>query len=770
MKRIIILSLFCLISIYSKGQLIKGTVFDKNASPIAFATISLFNKEDSSFVDGVISDSNGCFQIEQKQNHEYYLSVSCIGYKTKYITNICDTINVFLDLQETLLEDVVVRSHMPKMRIVSGGTRILVSGSFLADAGKATDILSMLPRVKNSDEGITVLGKGQPAIYIDNREIKDPTELERISSRKIKSIEVLTNPGTRYSAEKKCVIIINTHDKNEGFSIELFNSNKLSSGISTKNTANMSYHIGKISLYNNFMFCNKKTDIDQNAINTINGKEKILIQTTDKSHKNRFRGIVNRTGIDIDINANNHIGGFYEISRNYPTIYDVWDRNEKRYINEKPNTDIFISQIGKREGGPNHYLNLYYSGAIGKLKIDINSMLYWMKKNTEKEQTEKTFSDTEIISSSNKTKGNIIANKVILSYNLTKNLHAEAGTEITSTISKQNYISKSDLIASSMADIEEKRSACFFDMSFNTASFSISGGLRYEHLSNTTINTSSKDSKMSYTYNNCFPNIQIGYSNNNLEMSCAYSSKITRPTYSQLSNNVSYDMRYIYEGGNPNLKSTIEHMIECSISYSWLNLSLEYEHDSNPIYNWYEWYDSERSIAKLTSINIKNIDYVTASIVAQPVIGVWHPIVEFDLNKQFLNASKYMVYENLRTLGFTGLFDNHFIFKTWQIGVSYRYVSNMAEGFVKAKSTNLLNIEVKKKLFNNKLLVQLKLNDILDANHNRYTLYTPISTMWQDRSNKTRSVLLSVFFNLYAKNKIKHSLKPGAGNAEKDRL
>ena len=66
--------------------------------------------------------------------------------------------------------------------------------------------------------------------------------------------------------------------------------------------------------------------------------------------------------------------------------------------------------------------------------------------------------------------------------------------------------------------------------------------------------------------------------------------------------------------------------------------------------------------------------------------------------------------------------------------------------------------------------IQLKFNDILDDNHNRCTLYSPINIMSQDRSYKTRSVQLSVIFNLHPHNKLKHQVMTDAGADEKERL
>lgn len=167
MKNLLFIFL-CVISLKVNAQLIHGVVCDKNDAPVPFATISLLNKVDSSFVEGELSDKDGLFSINHKDVTNCLLSVSSIGYKTSYTAKISDGMHISLEEQTTELQGVVIKGQMPKLHLVPGGTRTLISGSFLADAGSATDILSQLPRVKVSDEGISVLGKGQSAIYIDN--------------------------------------------------------------------------------------------------------------------------------------------------------------------------------------------------------------------------------------------------------------------------------------------------------------------------------------------------------------------------------------------------------------------------------------------------------------------------------------------------------------------------------------------------------------------------------------------------------------------------
>lgn len=771
MKKYIIFMLLTLFVGCVTAKSIQITVKDKVGMPIEFATISLLNKQDSAFLAGGISDSKGELQIDCKDEGNYLLSVSSIGYKTAYIPVQGNVIQVSLEEQATTLKDVVIKGQLPKLHMVSGGIQTLIKGSFLEDAGNATDVLSQIPRVKYKDGNITVWGKGQPAVYINNREVQDVSELERLNSKIIKSVEVQTSPDAKYAADKKCVVVIRTKEsEGDGLSVNFLSVNRKATKASTNNTLNLGYRKGKVNLYNDFQFHNSVSDVSQDVTNTLLGNDKINTHVTDLEHGSRYIGITNRTGIDIELNKNNRIGGYYEITRNFPSMYYVWTRKENLSINDVEQGQTTLYQNGKRSAGPNHTANLYYSGQLGKVKLTYNSMLYWMKSNVDKEQDEQGLDETKIIPTTNKTSGRIIANKLVLSYPLMKNLKGEVGSEVTLTKSRQKYISYSDFIESSADRIKENKAACFFNLTYQNDNFLIGAGLRYENTSYTFKAEDAPDENLKYNHNNWFPNIQLSYSNDDWEFSLGYSSKISRPTYEELSNNVTYDTRYIYEGGCPSLKSTIEHNIDCSISYSWLNLSLGIEHDVSPIYNWSEWYNQSKNIAKLTSTNIKNNTIFTASMVGEPTVGFWHPMVELDITKQFLDASKYGVSEDFKNVGFTGLFDNNFILKTWQFGISYCYTSDMSDGFIKAKSTNLLNMYVKKFFLDKRMYIQLKMNDILDNNHNRYTLYTPIYTMTQDRSNKTRSLQLTLAFNLQKNSKTKHHVVMDAGQEEKERL
>lgn len=85
-----------------------------------------------------------------------------------------------------------------------------IVGSVLEKAGTMEHLLDRIPNVSAQNGNIKVFGRGEPIIYINGRQMRDRSELDRLSSDNIKSVEVISNPGARYAASTKAVIRINT--------------------------------------------------------------------------------------------------------------------------------------------------------------------------------------------------------------------------------------------------------------------------------------------------------------------------------------------------------------------------------------------------------------------------------------------------------------------------------------------------------------------------------------------------------------------------------
>lgn len=203
------------------AQDIKGKIVDEKGQPLAFANVVLLNRQDSAFVKGVVSGEDGHFAIDQPCNNGI-IKVTSVGYKTVWKDCAGENAGVIKMMADSkMLGEVVVKSSLPKTILKNGGMTTTVAGSVLEKAGTMEHLLDRIPNVSAQNGNIKVFGRGEPIIYINGRQMRDRSELDRLSSDNIKSVEVISNPGARYAASTKAVIRITTKKiQGDGFGFD----------------------------------------------------------------------------------------------------------------------------------------------------------------------------------------------------------------------------------------------------------------------------------------------------------------------------------------------------------------------------------------------------------------------------------------------------------------------------------------------------------------------------------------------------------------------
>lgn len=211
----------CFLSISVNAQIFKGKTINAFGEPLPYANVCLLNHADSSFIQGAVSNDKGEFVINSEQR-EAILKVSLIGYQTIYKKCTDGHVGTILMVEDTtMLGEVIVKSSRPITQLKNDALVTHVQGSSLAHSGSARDVLGKTPGVIKSNDGIEVLGKGAPIIYINGRLMRNQAELDQLTSDKIKDVEVVTTPGAEYDASVNAVIRIKTlKPVGEGFSMD----------------------------------------------------------------------------------------------------------------------------------------------------------------------------------------------------------------------------------------------------------------------------------------------------------------------------------------------------------------------------------------------------------------------------------------------------------------------------------------------------------------------------------------------------------------------
>ena len=192
----------------AKAIEIRGMVMDEKNKPLPYCNVLLL-ASDSTFVNGCVTQADGSFLMLGEEGVPYSLRASYIGYATATQT-IGDKNLIQLLPDAQALEEVTVTANRPLIEPSVNGLKANVIGTSLAKMGTAGEMLSRLPFVTGKDGSYTVLGHGTPEIYINNRKVRDTSELDRLRADEIVSAEVITTPGVEYAPDVTAVIRIRT--------------------------------------------------------------------------------------------------------------------------------------------------------------------------------------------------------------------------------------------------------------------------------------------------------------------------------------------------------------------------------------------------------------------------------------------------------------------------------------------------------------------------------------------------------------------------------
>ena len=151
------------------GQTISGGVFAEDGLPVAFANVVLM-AADSSYVDGTITDADGKFTIK-KSVDATFLTVSCLGYEKQTLNVNTDVSRIVLKKSDLLLDEINIIAERQKIQIKNDAMITNIGGTPIAKLSDIQHVLNVIPGVVSQNETLTVLGKGAPLVYINNRKI-----------------------------------------------------------------------------------------------------------------------------------------------------------------------------------------------------------------------------------------------------------------------------------------------------------------------------------------------------------------------------------------------------------------------------------------------------------------------------------------------------------------------------------------------------------------------------------------------------------------------
>lgn len=405
------------------AQNISGKIVDAKGEPLAFANVVLLNRQDSTFVNGAVSGENGCFSIESSCSGGI-LKVTSVGYKTIFKDCKGENVGVIkMEEDSKMLGEVVIKSSLPKTILKNGGMTTIVVGSVLEKAGTIEHLLDRIPNVSAQNGNIKVFGRGEPIIYINGRQMRDRSELDRLSSDNIKSVEVISNPGARYAASTKAVIRITTKKiQGDGFGFDATTEGSYDEkkNIGGYGRLNMYYRKNGLEL-GAYAYGSKQSSPDEKDLQQMTYLDKTLNQQDRTRWKNKTETFSSRLNASYQFDDNNSLGASISFLRNPKLQTD--GKTEGSVLRDEvltETTTYIRSEFGQNS---NWSSNVYYVGKVGKLGIDFNTDWFWSKgnnKNNIDEHYQEVNSEiqNQLVNSTTSKYNRLIASKMVLSYPL----------------------------------------------------------------------------------------------------------------------------------------------------------------------------------------------------------------------------------------------------------------------------------------------------------------------------------------------------------------
>ena len=660
---------------------LRGSVVDAAGAPVGFATVYLTGAE-GAVVSGVTAGEDGRFTLKAAQG-TYTLTVSLVGYKDAVQPIILNQAQqelppIRLEEDSQMLGEAVVQAVMPKTKITGEGLATSVKGSVLENVGTAKDVLGKVPGLMKGRDGLEVIGKGAPQIYINGRKMTDASELDRLLSHEIQSVEVISNPGAQYDASVRAVVRIRTikrQGEGFGFNASLVDQQSLQrKDINDPSGAlNVNYRTGGVDIFGG-----------------VNAEKMSNFQLSDAIQETVFSGgAFKQEGIiDADFfskNATLNGGVNWQISNNHFAGFKVdWTRGlgfgkhvllESDLLLDGALQDHLTTITDGTYGDRIPYslgANAYYNGTVGKWGIDFNLDYYRTANSAREHSSEDSAIEDATVDTKSGSDSRLYAAKLVLSYPVWQG-QLQVGTEETFSRHSDDYTLTGAAIPASSSRMREDNIAAFAQYGFYLPKVGqISAGLRYEHV-DYAYEDLLGDGSFTRKYDNLFPSISYANAFGPVQVMASYSNRTSRPSFSQLSSAIMYDNRYTLQSGNAKLQPQTIQDLSLTALWNFLTLVVNYNRTDNPIITWANLLNEE-GVILLQPHNLETPQRGLSTILsATPTIGAWSPRLTLGMQQGWLNVGSLSF--NDKPIWIASL-DNTFRFgKGWQVELGGEYHS-----------------------------------------------------------------------------------------------
>ena len=561
---------------------LSGCVQDENRQPVEVANVLLKQAKDSTYITGMLTDTQGCFSFDQPLG-EYLLHITLIGSEDLYVPVVLqgnkNVGELTLKSSSALLDEVTVTAARPVIKRLVDRVVFDAHNTIASAGGSALDLLREVPGLQVGQNSIGIIGKGGIKVYINDRETKLSGDelidyLRSYDASQILKVEVITTPPSKYDAAGNAGII----------NIRLKSRPKDYVG----GTASASYSAGE---KDNYGYGGVSLNLSKGRVSSFlnGGTTQGNYETLEKNYRyfpqntwnsradytNYMNSFYLQGGVDVSLERDWTVGmqAIYNHSAPKPgnalswtEVYDastavldslLYSNSDKDTSSDRLNLNFHTDKVwddkGKKMTWDVDYLRDNRDENMGFLSKTL------LPDGTEIPGTNFDYNylqhrKVDVVSS---------ALDFILPFEKYK-ITAGAKVSFTNTRNGINYdTSDPTLVQDDYFRYKEQIYALYADYSREFSErFSMQLGLRMEHTRTTGI-SEAKDTEDKHDYTRLFPTVYLLYSpTDGHALNFSFSNRISRPSQNMVNPFPFYQNKYTYACGREDLKPSYTYNAE----------------------------------------------------------------------------------------------------------------------------------------------------------------------------------------------------------------
>lgn len=722
---------------------ISGQLLDENAQPAAFVTVMLMTP-DSTMAKGGITDTEGQFAFVGIAPGTYRVESSSVEFE-KFSTDLFEYDGKSLSLPAVQLRtmtkelaEVTVTATRPMIEVQPDKTVFNVTSSPNATGTDGMELLRRSPGVTvDNNDNIILQGKNGVIVYIDDKPVQLSGQdlvamLRGMQSDQIESIEIITNPSSKYDAQGNAGIINIRlkRDKNLGTNAQ-FNTGysvgrreRYRGGVTANHREKNFSVTGNYNYYNNESWNSQDIYREQlDAFYDTEGEQNWNV----KGHGFRAGGdyyLTDKHTVGMVVNGfvNNNNSRNYSFTPIGPLATGTPD--SVLVANNRDARDI--TQL-------NYNLNYMYKGAKGAtVNLDLDYGTFNSSDETLQPNEYRTPDTGELMSGRyftnyRDTEIDIYTAKVDYEVTLGEgrlSMGAKVSNVLTDNAFEQyNETSGTPILEerSSLFEYTERVSAAYVSYAVKLAEkWNLTSGLRMESTfseGDLTTLTGTDDQLVTRRYTDFFPSGGLTYAiSEKHQLGVNYSRRINRPSYQDL-NPFEYQLDELtYQKGNPFLNPQYTDSYQLTHTYnSFLSTRVGYSHTSNFFSQVIEPSDENERATVLRQQNLATSRNYSLNISAPVnILKWWSTYSSLTVNRtEFESALKF----DQLSIGITTVnvfIQNNFMLpKKFKLEVSGWYNSpQLWAGTLRTSSLYSIDIGVQKAVFKDRGNINVGISDI----------------------------------------------------------